>query len=672
MKLFELLIKEDFRSKYKEFTSDGINPDTVKYYLNTFRKIKEKNPTAFKYTKDLYALESIPLEKRNDIDQYKTFYALESVVDFLLRYIDLPQDNLGYEIVSDNLLVHEDQNVKIFRALSPKACVEIKNLESEGKSITWCVAKKDTKANQYYYYRTQSGTPTFYFVKKKNKQNNKYDFFVIQVLSNGSYKVTSSDNDGDINMSWETIIGIAPELTNLKNVFIHIDFTEQEKLSKVGLTDYEYIDAVYNTKKLYIQGGNTLSDRMFEKTPPDLIELYIRNNNFLTVKQEIHIEENYPKINKFYKNKTNKVLEGKTDFIKELFKLVNNILIDDEQLDELYIKYNNRNNEIKKFNLEYNDEIHIEFKNISDIFYDSDVSYDEYAYIESYTSTYGYNEEYVDKDEYPSVFNYFDTDSQKIFIEICEILYPREIKLIKRYINDLNHENIEELFSLTINGKHSNIFDRMMDDFVNELSMQISHAKTAKANEMLVPLNNSPIDINSDKVVLHLDGLFSFIFNKNINANGFTELIIAILDNVNLDGYLMDDLYNYYEHFDGEPVTSDINSSLENILSDLNDDDSDMNLNKRYIEYINKKLDEFKMDNSLSKESELYIIEITNLYYNQDEFDGENYDNIKIEILLKNKKTDTITKHIIKLNELPVYLYNYKLFEKIKKLQQLI
>jgi hypothetical protein len=82
MKLLEILIKEDFRSKFKEFTSDGINPETVKYYLNTFRKIKEKNPTAFKYTKDLYALESIPLEKRNDIDQYKTFYALESVVDF--------------------------------------------------------------------------------------------------------------------------------------------------------------------------------------------------------------------------------------------------------------------------------------------------------------------------------------------------------------------------------------------------------------------------------------------------------------------------------------------------------------------------------------------------------------------------------------------------------------
>jgi hypothetical protein len=670
MKLLEILIKEDFRSKFKEFTSDGINPDTVKYYLNTFRKIKEKNPTAFKYTKDLYALESIPLEKRNDIDQYKTFYALESVVDFLLRYIDLPQDNLGYEIVSDNLLVHEDQNVKIFRALSPKACVEIKNLESEGKNITWCVAKKDTKANRYYYYRSKVGTPTFYFVKKKNKQNNKYDFFVIQVSSNGSYVVTSSDNDGDNNMTWETIIGIAPELKNLKNVFIHIDFTEQEKLSKVGLTDYEYIDAVYNTKKLYIQGGNILSDKMFEKTPPDLLELYIRNNNFLSTKQEIYIEENYPKIDKFYKNRINKTLEGKSDFIKDLFKLINGIIIDEDELNELYSKYNTDNDKIKSFNLEYNDEIHIEFKDIDSIFNDADIQYYEYQNVLSYLNPYYSPEEYIDKSEYPYIFNYFNDESKELFFQICNVLYRKNIKEINNHF--VNRE-YEELYDLTIGGHYSNIFDKMIDDHVTELSIATSSAKTIVANDLLKPLNDSPIKVESDNIIIDLNNLSSFIFSKNINANNFVQLIVGILENVDLSGYLSEALYSdYYQHMDTESILSDINSSLKDIIYNLDEEYSDINILKKYNDYINKKLEEFKIDDNLSKESDLYKIEITDINYGFEEFDGENYNDIKIKISLKNKKTDKTTEHVIKLNELPTYLYNYKLFEKIKKLQQLI
>jgi len=197
---------------------------------------------------------------------------------------DFPNEEIDdYDIIPEKAKqIYDDEKLSIYMGLSPEACLEIK-----GKHPTsWCVAQSDLSRNAYYGYRIDSGetNPTFYFIKNKEKtkeegdnldhQNYKdpFHFFVVQIKKDGSYVLTSANNDGDKKTSWKKIVEIEPLLADKKELLAWKPLTPNEELAKsmkqgVDLETFQK----YSIKKkiMYVQTGkltpeiwNTLSDEL--------------------------------------------------------------------------------------------------------------------------------------------------------------------------------------------------------------------------------------------------------------------------------------------------------------------------------------------------------------------------------------------------------------------------
>ena len=323
--IFSDLLNEDFKSQTQKFISQNYEPEIVKSYIEKFKYIRD-NKYREALNPDLNI--DVPVEKRFDIDAYKTFQALEIFVDYVSgqRPVKTTMSKQN-DVEFTGEAIYNKNGIEVFYADNPRACIKYKG----SIPYSWCVARADS-SNMFYTYRFKPSEPAFYFVKdvkatekelvnlaKRGVINgtfeNKYHFIVIQVPKNldpndnktPQYIVTSAINDGDIQMSWDQIIEINPKLVDIKDVLKPKPFTPEERAQherfKNGISDNEFKKLSYEEKKTYLEIYPTIAKpittKQFLDLPDDLKNLYVSYGIGLDDEQFDSIKNN-PKLVKRY------------------------------------------------------------------------------------------------------------------------------------------------------------------------------------------------------------------------------------------------------------------------------------------------------------------------------------------------------------------------------------
>ena len=316
---------EDFKSQKIKFIEQGYDEQIVNKYLNNFREIKDKKYKVAANVK----IDNLNVPIGNDrfnIDNYKTFKELESLVDYMSGQMNIGESNFT-DIKVDGKPIFENDKVAIYFAPNRQSCIEYKG----DKPYSWCISRSDA-SNMYTRYRMGKDEPSFYFVKRKKSMEeefahwdknefdgtfvDKWHFFVLQVLKDNSYIITSANNDGDKRMNWDGVIKVAPELNDLRGYFKNVLLTDEEKSNyvkfKSGLTDEEFSKLTYTNKSYYIDVGTDLSKRLsdnkFLNLPEDLKNKYINLGIGLTDNQFNSIKDN-PKLSRRYSEITDRVIK---------------------------------------------------------------------------------------------------------------------------------------------------------------------------------------------------------------------------------------------------------------------------------------------------------------------------------------------------------------------------
>ena len=356
-----LILTEDFKRMKAKYLSQGIEADIIDKYISDFKLIKNLK----EFNDDI---QGFPIPKGNDrknIDNYSDFNTLETIVDYVRGKRDIKgstfdkDDGKGENLLFPGNVVLKNNELEIKYADSPRACIEYK-----GKfPYSWCISRTDS-SNMFSTYRFKDHEPAFYFVKRLNATEkefgfwnmtknvfngsfkDKYHFFVLQVVKNANitnkdqkqYVVTSAENDGDIQMSWNDIVEFAPELNGKQELFKPIPLTPNEKETYnryiKGISDEEFAKLDYKEKRnyldIYVKMDRVLTDNQFKSLPDDLKELYIAFGVPLSDHMFDFVMQN-GKIKKRY----NDILKRRAD---EWLKNHNNIKFGDKEL--LYLLSN--------------------------------------------------------------------------------------------------------------------------------------------------------------------------------------------------------------------------------------------------------------------------------------------------------------------------------------------
>jgi len=326
--IFKDLLNEDFKTQTQKFISQGYDAEIVKSYIDKFKHIRDA-----KYREALNPELNInvPVEKRFEIDAYPTFNALETLVDYVSgqRPVKTTMGNKN-DIEVTGEAVYNKGGIEVYYADSPRACIKYRG----GMPYSWCVARSDS-SNMFYTYRFKPYEPAFYFVKdvkateielaaiaKKGGVSggfdNKYHFIVIQVPKNlnpednttPQYIVTSANNDGDTQMSWNQILEINQKLAPIKDVLKPKPFTPEERAQherfKKGVSDNEFKRLTYEEKKNYLEIYPTIArpitTNQFLMLPDDLKNLYVSygigldDEQFNSIKNNSKLVKRYTQI----------------------------------------------------------------------------------------------------------------------------------------------------------------------------------------------------------------------------------------------------------------------------------------------------------------------------------------------------------------------------------------
>jgi hypothetical protein len=320
-------LDEDFKSQEQNYINQGNDPQIVKSYIERFRKIRDKN---YRQLNDqIDGLENV--KDRKNIDSYKTFKELETIVDYVRGQVDLEGTSLGSDIEIDGTPIYENDVFEIYYADSPKACIKYKGNIPYG----WCVSR-NYSSNMFYTYRFKEHEPAFYFIKIKDRTKkelgffsmvgnvfngqfkDEYHFFVLQTLKGAKigdtttkqYVVTSAMNDGDIQMSWDDIVSIEPRIANLQEIFKPVELAPKEKefydKYKDGTDDKTFCKFDYTNKRryldIYVRQEQLLTDEQFKCLPEDLMNLYVgfgvglSENQFESIKTNKNLLKRYQQI----------------------------------------------------------------------------------------------------------------------------------------------------------------------------------------------------------------------------------------------------------------------------------------------------------------------------------------------------------------------------------------
>jgi hypothetical protein len=282
-------LSEDFNTQTHKYIASGMRKDVVDRYIERFKKIRDAK---FKVARDA-DIEGLKVPKgsaRFDIDKYLDFNQLETFVDYVSGQVQGVATTGTHftDIKVDGKPLGQKNGLEIYYAKDKHACIAYKG----NKPYSWCVARSDA-GNMYNTYRYKHHEPTFYFVKdveatKKEFEHpfegefkNPWHFFVIQRTADG-YIVTSANNDGDKEMTWDEIVKVQPKLKGMEEYFKHVPLTpqERERYEKFinGMDDAQFAKLSYEDKEAYLDiaiGHTNLTAAQFNSLPEPLKNKFI-------------------------------------------------------------------------------------------------------------------------------------------------------------------------------------------------------------------------------------------------------------------------------------------------------------------------------------------------------------------------------------------------------------
>ena len=433
--LIKQLILEGVEDDYKrKLLNDNpyLGMNEINYYVTEFNKIKNNLPP-----------------DRRDITKYD-WKNLESVVD---SNQSVEKIEKGLIEIDHSDLIYNQNNLKVLKANTKQACVKY------GIGYSFCISSRGS-GNQYYNHRYGHDYDTrqksIYFVIDENKTKdiktkNPLRFvdpthmLVIMVTNIESsnpysndgryigtkeyletgvfYQVTTADNDGDKNMSWEEIVKLQPKLNNLQKLFQPLKPNAKEKL-------------LYDTRKEFnerIKEWREENDEWLGNDNGD--DLRLVGINFYTNDVDT-LEFNYKLLRKIKElsidNKLQVIEFNDKEYHDNYLKLITPLFSTLQK--RLRFKEDN-------YSLIYNLYVYVTNLNLKDGFR-----------VESNNPIIRKDSIIVDGDiRYSSFFNVkndqilsfeFDYDIERSWVELDEDFYryANEIeKLYKEYINDINY-----------------------------------------------------------------------------------------------------------------------------------------------------------------------------------------------------------------------------------------
>lgn len=258
IKLFELndKVKENLRFKFKR-ENENLTDAQINYYLDRWDRFSNTFEPQYR---DITRLTFAQVEQL--IDDAETKTQLKGTAK-PARVFDQNDD-----------LIYNKNNLVILKGDIREKCIQY------GSGYSWCISRRDA-SNMFYSYRMRMNEPMFYFVFDKDKpKEDIYHAIVIYVDNQGIFKVATSNNPGDVQMTWDQIIQKQPKLRGLESLFVHQALTADEKAdytkygSQVDSDTYENFSL--KEKYKYIQFGHELSDDQQDATPNELIGVYAK------------------------------------------------------------------------------------------------------------------------------------------------------------------------------------------------------------------------------------------------------------------------------------------------------------------------------------------------------------------------------------------------------------
>jgi hypothetical protein len=315
-----IALNEDFKTQSIKYQNQGYQDDEIKRYLDDFKELRNRKYSELLGTSSEEILQigardeitdtrikNFPIgQDRLNIDKYQMFDDVIAVIDWISGIKKFGFAN-QVSIEVDGELVFENEKIAIYHANNKQACIKYKG----DRTYSWCVSRSDSE-NAYSGYRNQPDEPSFYFIKRKiatdiefskkrkghelGQFEDEWHFFVIQVLKDKTYTVTSAMNAGDVKMTWDEILAVSPELKGLDQYLKHVPRTPEEKekydfFSKIDQRNFpklSYLDKEYYIDNFSILG---LTDISFLSLPKDLRNKYIGLNPKLTGLQFKLVEE---------------------------------------------------------------------------------------------------------------------------------------------------------------------------------------------------------------------------------------------------------------------------------------------------------------------------------------------------------------------------------------------
>jgi hypothetical protein len=137
----------------------------------------------------------------------------------------------------------------------------------------WCITWRpgEGRTNRWGSYRSEGGT--FYFIIDESKYNStdigikKYYLCALQVISKREqpnhptgYELTDITNPGEINKTWDEIVGIYPQLAEYKDMLVEVPYSREElevksivgEMSEREGSPYNFARMARKYKKQYI------------------------------------------------------------------------------------------------------------------------------------------------------------------------------------------------------------------------------------------------------------------------------------------------------------------------------------------------------------------------------------------------------------------------------------
>jgi len=746
--VYRELLNEDFKSQRVKFIKQGYEPNIVDGYIEKFKHIRDAK---YKSVGDNISNFNVDVKDRLDIDKYANFRDLEVFVDYVGGKHAVKTNLKTNDIIVDGKPIYNNNGIEVYYADSPRACIKYKG----NIPYSWCVARSDS-SNMFYTYRFKPYEPAFYFIKDvnatkkelgvwnmaknvfKGQFNNKYHFFVIQVPKNlniddeeqKQYIVSSANNDGDTQMSWEDIININPKLKDIKEVLEPKPFSKEEREShekfKNGINDREFKKLSYEDKRTYLDIYPTInrpiSTSQFMDLPDDLKNLYLSfgigldDEQFNVIKDDKKLLKRYTQISErkyehyiksnSYERRRLKMLYSEIIVLKdEHIKEYLNSLGDDDIYD--FIK-NNSNEKLELLEKYIKNKLNADYDNVKEFLTglrdgdeDAIAKFDEMLPYEVKVRDYSdylifelprgfaLNNDLSDLfslfkySEYGSGYNsYFDGDDEGMDNEIND--------LITRALKDGEVDDYIKLYGVK---KDVDIIIALLEDFdeLDGIKADIEELFTNASDEAKEKRYSEIRDKFTDilqyeesrhykELYINKDALVSLLFTKqnylNLLNEDFEDTIEDLINHIILKNNLPDNATEVYEDVDNEGWNFNVNdnSVLETVKEKI----------IKCIENTPEN-DEEDENSSLSKYQTLVMLNDTLKSLKQDEstnkienelviieFDRNKAINGQVFTHFYDKKNQKSYNGYMRISDIPNYFLNYKLFEELNKINKII